>query len=193
MFRINPFKTSREEKLVPNKHVKTSVRTKSIIVSQPHVITKKDVNSNTNGLPSTGVESTAKTRRPQPMSNPKNDRIPSASKSSCLSNNLKKVEEHQRNLQFSKTPNHRSSKGNNIKLAIRNEKSEVICATCKQCLITANHDQCVFKYVNGTNSSKKNQSANGSKSANQKKHKPNVKKSKKLGSEERLASPRPSK
>ncbi|GJS25772.1 hypothetical protein Tco_0486392 [Tanacetum coccineum] len=67
MFRINPFKTSREEKLVPSKHVKTSVRTKSIIVSQPHVITKKDVNSNTNGLPSTGVESTAKTRRPQPM------------------------------------------------------------------------------------------------------------------------------
>ncbi|GKD37747.1 hypothetical protein Tco_1257954 [Tanacetum coccineum] len=84
-------------------------------------------------------------------------------------------------------------KGNNIKLAVRNDKSKVVCATCKQCLITANHDECVFKYVNGMNSSKKNQSANVSKSANQKKHKPNVKKSKKLGSKERLASPRPSK
>ncbi|GKA72281.1 integrase, catalytic region, zinc finger, CCHC-type containing protein [Tanacetum coccineum] len=108
----------------------------------------------------TGVESTNKTRRPQPRSSPKNDRIPSASKSSCLSNNLEKVEEHRRNLLFSKFLNHRSSKGNNIKLAIRNDKYE------------------------------KNQSANVSESANQKKHKPNVKKSKKLGFEEILASPR---
>ncbi|GJT96928.1 hypothetical protein Tco_1092446 [Tanacetum coccineum] len=63
----------------------------------------------------------------------------------------------------------------------------------KKCLITANHDECAFKYVNGMNSSKKNQSANVSKSANQKKHKLKIKKSKKLGSEEILASPRPSK
>ncbi|GJW42766.1 putative ribonuclease H-like domain-containing protein [Tanacetum coccineum] len=42
-------------------------------------------------------------------------------------------------------------------------------------------------------SRKKNRSANVLKSANQKKHKANVKKSKKLGSKERLASPRPSK
>ncbi|GJW10902.1 hypothetical protein Tco_1576729 [Tanacetum coccineum] len=151
------------------------------------------VTSTTNGLPSTGVKSTAKTKRPQPRSNLKNDRIPSASKSSCLSNNLEKVEVHHRNLLFSKTPNHRSSAGNNIKLVVRNDKSEVVCATCKQCLITANHDEYVFKYVNDMNSSKKNQSANVSTSANQKKHKPNVKKSKKLGSEERLASPRPRK
>ncbi|GJY64670.1 hypothetical protein Tco_0466130 [Tanacetum coccineum] len=70
------------------------------------------------------VDNTAKTRRPQPRSNLKNDRIPSASKSSCLSNNLEKVEEHRRNLLFSKFLNHRSSKGNNIKLAIRNDKYE---------------------------------------------------------------------
>ncbi|GJW21182.1 hypothetical protein Tco_0031804 [Tanacetum coccineum] len=89
--------------------------------------------------------------------------------------------------------NNWSSEGNNIKLAIRNDKSEVICATCMQCLITANHDECVFKYVNGMNSSKKNQSANASESVNQTKHKAHVKKSKNLGLEERLASPRPSK
>ncbi|GJW67363.1 hypothetical protein Tco_0121787 [Tanacetum coccineum] len=193
MFRINPSKTSRVDNVVPNKHVKASVRTKLITVSKPHVITKKDVNSNTNGLPSTGVESTAKTRRPQPMSNPKNDRIPSASKSSCISINLEKVEVYHRNLLFSKTPNHRSYGCNNIKFAIRNDKFEVICATCKQCLITANHDECVLKYVNGMTSNKKNQCTDVSKSTNQKKHKPNVKKSKKLGFEERLASPRPSK
>nr|GEW50004.1 hypothetical protein [Tanacetum cinerariifolium] len=84
-FRINPFKPSREEKYVPNK-VRASVRTNSIIVSQPHVITKKDVNSYSNGLSSTGGNNSAKTRRPQPKINTKNDRVPSASKSSCSKN-----------------------------------------------------------------------------------------------------------
>nr|GEV51891.1 retrovirus-related Pol polyprotein from transposon TNT 1-94 [Tanacetum cinerariifolium] len=45
---INHFKPSREVKSVPNK-VRESVKTKLITVSQPHVITKKDVNSNSNG------------------------------------------------------------------------------------------------------------------------------------------------
>ncbi|GJU84010.1 hypothetical protein Tco_1291556 [Tanacetum coccineum] len=73
MFMINPLKNSRVDNFVPNKHVKASVSTKPITVSQPHVITKKDMNFNTNGLPSIGVEITAKTRRPQPKSNPKNE------------------------------------------------------------------------------------------------------------------------
>nr|GFA07206.1 integrase, catalytic region, zinc finger, CCHC-type, peptidase aspartic, catalytic [Tanacetum cinerariifolium] len=53
MFRINPDKTSREAKKVPNT-VKASNRTKPITVSQPYVITKKDVNSYLNGLSSVG-------------------------------------------------------------------------------------------------------------------------------------------
>ncbi|GJY30711.1 hypothetical protein Tco_0414206 [Tanacetum coccineum] len=189
IFRINPFKASRVDNFVPNKHVKASVRTKPITVSQPHVITKKDVNSITNGFSPKNVESTTRTRRPQPRNNPKSDKVPFKSKSSCLSNKLEKIEENHRSLQSSNYPDHTSSECNNIKLAIRNEKSEVICATCKQCLITANHDECVLQYVNGMKSRKKNQSANVSKSANQKKHKANVKKSKKSGSKESLASP----
>nr|GEV64218.1 hypothetical protein [Tanacetum cinerariifolium] len=62
MFRINPFKNSRVEKHVPNT-VKASVRTKPITVSQPPVFTKKDVNSGSNGLSSTGIDN-SKTRRP---------------------------------------------------------------------------------------------------------------------------------
>nr|GEX08778.1 hypothetical protein [Tanacetum cinerariifolium]GEX53439.1 hypothetical protein [Tanacetum cinerariifolium] len=62
MFRINPFKTSREEKHVPN-NVRASARTKPINVSQPPIIIKKDVNSDSNGLSSTGIDNT-KTRRP---------------------------------------------------------------------------------------------------------------------------------
>ncbi|GJY37979.1 hypothetical protein Tco_0424343 [Tanacetum coccineum] len=90
IFRINPFKANRVDNFVPNKHVKTSVRTKPIIVSQPH-------------------------------------------------------------------------------------------------------DDCVRQYVNGMKSRKKNQSANVSKSANQKKHKAQVWKPKNIGSKERFASPKPSK
>nr|GFA73143.1 hypothetical protein [Tanacetum cinerariifolium] len=74
MFRINPSKTSREENKVPN-IVSANARTKPITVSQPHVITKKDVNSDLNGLSSTGVDNT-KIRRPQPRSNTKHDRVP---------------------------------------------------------------------------------------------------------------------
>nr|GEX10609.1 retrovirus-related Pol polyprotein from transposon TNT 1-94 [Tanacetum cinerariifolium] len=72
MFRINPSKTCREEKHVPNT-VRASARTTPMTVLQPHAITKKDVNSDLNGLSSTGVDNT-KTRRPQPRSNTKHDR-----------------------------------------------------------------------------------------------------------------------
>ncbi|GJV04856.1 hypothetical protein Tco_1338425 [Tanacetum coccineum] len=193
MFRINPSKTSREDKFVPINKVRASVRTNPITVSQPHVITKKEVISDSNGLSSTGVDNTAKTRRPQPRSNTKNDRVPSASKSSCIKNKEVEVEEHHRNLLLSKNKKHMSSECNNVKLAIQNDKSEVICAMCKQCLITANHDVCVLNYVNDMNLRDDDQSANVSNVANQKKHKPKVKKSKKLGSKERLSSSKPRK
>nr|GEZ51912.1 hypothetical protein [Tanacetum cinerariifolium] len=62
MFRINHFKTYREEKHVPN-NVRASAKTKPITVSQPSVFTKKDMNSDSNGLSSTGIDNT-KTRRP---------------------------------------------------------------------------------------------------------------------------------
>ncbi|GJR57182.1 hypothetical protein Tco_1499344 [Tanacetum coccineum] len=118
MFRNNPFKTSREDKFVPINKVGASVRTNSITVSQPHVINKNDFNSNSNGLSSTGVDIATKTRRPQPRSNTKNDKVPSASKSSCIKNKEVKVEEHHRNLLLSKNKKHMSFECNNVKLAI---------------------------------------------------------------------------
>nr|GEX59499.1 hypothetical protein [Tanacetum cinerariifolium] len=122
MFRINPFKSSREEKHMPNK-VKASVRTNPINVSQPPVITKKVVNSDSNGLSSTGVDNT-KTRRQQPKSNKKNDRVPSASKSSRSKNKEVEVEEHHRKLLLSRNKKHMSSECNNVKLATQNVKSK---------------------------------------------------------------------
>nr|GEX00269.1 hypothetical protein [Tanacetum cinerariifolium] len=126
MFRINPFKTFREEKHVLN-NVRASARTKPITVSQPPIITKKDVNSNSNGLSSTGIDN-SKTRRPQPRSNTKNDRVPSTSKSSRSKNKEAEVKEHQRNLLFSKNTKHMLSACNNFKNDSQNVYSKVVYA-----------------------------------------------------------------
>ncbi|GKC80798.1 hypothetical protein Tco_1131572, partial [Tanacetum coccineum] len=74
------------------------------------------------------LDNTAKTRRPQPKSNTKNDRVTSMSKSSCIKNKEVEVEKHHRNLLLSKNQKHMSSECNNIKLAIQNDKSKVVCA-----------------------------------------------------------------
>nr|GEW82731.1 ribonuclease H-like domain-containing protein [Tanacetum cinerariifolium] len=191
MFRINSSKTSREEKHVPNT-VSASARTKPITVSQPHVITKKDVNSDLNGLSSTGVDNT-KTRRPQPRSNTKNDRVPFASKSSRSQNKEAKVEEHHRNLLLYKNNKHISSACNNIKIDSQDVISKVVCAMCKKCLIFVNHEKCLSKNVNGKNSCRKNQKAKVSVKEIQKKYQPKVAKPKKVGTRESLATPKPRK
>nr|GEV53858.1 hypothetical protein [Tanacetum cinerariifolium] len=77
MFMINPIKNSREVKSVPNKPINASVWTNLITDPQPHIITKKVVNSDSHGFSSTGIDITTKTRRPQPRSNTKNNRVPS--------------------------------------------------------------------------------------------------------------------
>nr|GEY38502.1 hypothetical protein [Tanacetum cinerariifolium] len=191
MFRIDPFKTSREEKHVPNT-VSASARTKPITVSQPHVITKKDVNSDLNGLSSTGVDNT-KTIRPQPRSNTKNDRIPSASKSSRSKNKEAEVEEHHRNLLLFKNNKHISSACNNIKTDSQEVISNVVCAMCSKCLISVNHDKCLCNYVNDKNSRGKTEKAKVSFKENQLKYQPKVTKPKKVECHKSLATPKPRK
>ncbi|GKC48370.1 hypothetical protein Tco_1066092, partial [Tanacetum coccineum] len=193
MFSIDPRNTSRENKFVPIHNVRASIRTNLITIPQPHVIFKKVVNSDSNGFSSTGVDVTTKTRRPQPRSNTKNDRVPSSSHSSCIKNKEVEVEEHHRNLLLSKNPKPVSSECNNIKLAIQNNKSKVVCAMCKKCLISANHDVCVLNYVNDMKPRSKKQNSKVSNIANPTKHKPQVWKLKNVGPKERLASPKPSK
>ncbi|GKG04486.1 hypothetical protein Tco_0314873 [Tanacetum coccineum] len=119
--------------------------------------------TNSSGFSPTRVNNTAKTISPQPA------RV------------------------HSKSQKHKSSECNNIKLAVRNAKSEVVYAMCKQCFVTGNHDVCMLNYVNDMNSRGKKQKANVSNTENKKKQKPKVKKPKKVGSNKRLASPKPSK
>nr|GFC85628.1 hypothetical protein [Tanacetum cinerariifolium] len=104
-----------------------------------------------------------KTRRPQPRSDTKNDRVPSVSKSSRCKNKEVKVEEHHRNLLLSKKNKHISSACNNSKIDSQNAMSKVVCAKCKKCLISVNHDVCLNNCVNGKKSRGRKHKANVSK------------------------------
>nr|GFB66997.1 integrase, catalytic region, zinc finger, CCHC-type, peptidase aspartic, catalytic [Tanacetum cinerariifolium] len=191
MFKISPDKVSREAKKVPNT-VSASSKTKPITVSQPSVITKKGMNSNSNGLSSTGLDNT-KTRRPQHRSNTKTDRVSSASKNSRSLNKDVKVEEHHRNLLLSKKNKHSSSACNNSKIDSLDVISKVVCAIFKKCLISVNHDECLVNYVNGKKSCGRKHKANVLKNETQKEHRPKVSKSKNVGTRDSLATPKPRK
>nr|GFA91617.1 hypothetical protein [Tanacetum cinerariifolium] len=123
---------------------------------------------------------------PLPKGKTRNVRVPSASKSSEVKKNVT-VEEHRRTLLLSKNQKTMSSKCNNIKLAIRNDKPEIVCANCKQCLVTVNHDACLLSSVNALNSRANKLCANVPLSANQKGHRTHVWKPKQVRSKERLA------
>nr|GEZ85264.1 integrase, catalytic region, zinc finger, CCHC-type, peptidase aspartic, catalytic [Tanacetum cinerariifolium] len=112
-------------------------------VGESHALSKP-VTSNSVSTPQESKGNT-KTRRPQPRSNTKHDRVPSASKSSRSQNKEAEVEEHYRNLLLSKNNKHMSSACNNIKLDSQDVISKVVCAMCKQCLISVNHDPKVTK------------------------------------------------
>nr|GEU82908.1 hypothetical protein [Tanacetum cinerariifolium] len=172
MFKINPPQTPRVD-LVPNKQSSASIRTNPIANSQRHVTFKENVSSDMVTASSTVLVHTARTRRPQPKGNTRNARILSASKSSEVKKNVT-VEDHRRTLLLSKNQKTMSSECNNIKLTIQNDKSKIVYDTCKQCLVTANHDACLPSSKNALNSRANNLCANVPLSANQKRHKTQV-------------------
>nr|GEZ10907.1 hypothetical protein [Tanacetum cinerariifolium] len=93
------------------------------------------MSSDTVNSSSTRLVHTARNKRPWPNGNTRNDKVPSTSKSSEAKKNVI-VEDHRRNLSLSKNQQTISSERNNIKLAIRNDKYEIVCGTCKQCFVT---------------------------------------------------------
>nr|GEV40855.1 ribonuclease H-like domain-containing protein [Tanacetum cinerariifolium] len=117
--------TSRVD-LVPNNQSSASIRTNPITNFQHHVTFKENVSSDMVNSSSTGLVHSVRTRRPQPKGNTRNARVPSASKSSEAKKNVT-VEDHRRILSLSKNKKTMSSERNNIKLAIQNDKSEIVC------------------------------------------------------------------
>nr|GEZ75647.1 hypothetical protein [Tanacetum cinerariifolium] len=124
-----------------------------------------------------------------PKGKTRNARIPYASKSSEVKKVIT-VEDHRRTLLLSKNWKTMSSECNKIKLAIQNDKSEIVYDICKQCLVTANHDACLTPSMNVLNSRANKLCDNILHSANQKRHRTHVWRPKQVGSKERLA-PKP--
>nr|GEV33008.1 hypothetical protein [Tanacetum cinerariifolium] len=145
----------------------------------------KPVTSNSVSTPqeSKGVNNT-KTRRPQPRSNTKHDRVPCVSKSSRSKNKEAEVEDHHKSLLLFKNNKHIPSACNNIKIDSQDVISKVVCAMCKKCLISVNHDKCLRNFVNGKNSSGKKQKAKVSVKEIQMKYQPKFTKPKKVGTRE---------
>nr|GEY28309.1 putative ribonuclease H-like domain-containing protein [Tanacetum cinerariifolium] len=142
-------------------------------------------------VPNTVRLDNTKTRRPHPKSNTKNDRVPSACSRSM--NKEVKVEEHHRNLLLSKKNKHISSACNNSKIDSLDVISKVVCAMCKKCLNSINHDVCLKNYVNGKKSRGRKHKANISKNETQQENQPEIKKSKNVGTHKSLATPKPRK
>nr|GFB77058.1 hypothetical protein [Tanacetum cinerariifolium] len=151
MFRICSDKISKEAKKVPNTDLTT-------LRPEDH---------------SLRLDNT-KTKRPQPRSNTKNDRVPYASKSSRSMNKEVKVEKHHINLLLSKKNKHISSACNNSKIDSQDVISKVVCAMCKKCLLSVNHDVCLNNYVNGKKSRGRKHKANVSKNETQQKNQPEI-------------------
>nr|GEY58553.1 hypothetical protein [Tanacetum cinerariifolium] len=180
----------------------TSKNTKFVKQPNVEIISKigktnalsKPIISNSVSSPQEPIDvNNKKTRRPQPRSNTKNDRVPFASKSSRSKNKEAKVEEYHRNLLLYKNNKHISLACNNSQIDSQDVISKVVCAMCKKCLISVNHDKCLRNYVNGKNSCGQNQKAKISVKEIQKKYQPKVTKPKNVGTRESLATPKPRK
>nr|GEY98164.1 hypothetical protein [Tanacetum cinerariifolium] len=86
-----------------------------------------------------------------------------------------------------------SSACNNFKLDSQDVISKVVCAVCKKCLNSVNHDKCLRIYVNGKIPRGKKQTAKVSVKEIQKNYQPNIAKPKKIGTRKSIATPKPSK
>nr|GFC86212.1 hypothetical protein [Tanacetum cinerariifolium] len=87
---------------------------------------------------------------------------------------------------------HSSSACTNSKINSHDVISKVVCAKCKKCLNSVNHDVCLNS-VNGKKLRGRKHKANVSKNEKQQKNQPEIKKPKKVGFIRRLATPKPRK
>nr|GFC82013.1 integrase, catalytic region, zinc finger, CCHC-type, peptidase aspartic, catalytic [Tanacetum cinerariifolium] len=81
----------------------------------------------------------------------------------------------------------------NSKIDSQDVISKVVCAKCKKCLLSVNHDVCLNHYLNGKKSRVMKHKANVSTNETQQKNQPEIKKPKKVGFIKRLATPKPRK
>ncbi|GJW91610.1 retrovirus-related pol polyprotein from transposon TNT 1-94 [Tanacetum coccineum] len=114
--------------------------------TQKHVKPQKEQKTNVPVIPSIGVISFTEASRSKPRRNTKNTRILPAK-----SDNKKKVEDHLRYNKLNLKQKNRVDSSISSKHTIINSNSNFVCKTCNKCLIYANHDKCVVKYLTSVN------------------------------------------
>ncbi|GKB53843.1 retrovirus-related pol polyprotein from transposon TNT 1-94 [Tanacetum coccineum] len=125
---------------------------------QEKVESSKTPDSNTPMLSSTGLKCSTSTCRSQPKGNKKNDRI-----SQTPSSNIKnKVEVQCKRVKSESNKKNRVKDpicDANVKHAMLNANSELICVKCNQCMFDVNHDVCFLNFLNNVNVHSKTKSA----------------------------------
>ncbi|GJS27865.1 hypothetical protein Tco_0488485 [Tanacetum coccineum] len=116
---------------------------------------KKTQEKDRNSKSSTSLENTTNGSKPKPRSNNQTSKSFPVSKSSCITSNVVPLVDHSRN----------SSPFSNSK--------HFVCSTCHKCVLNANHDACITKFLKEVNlrakiQSQKTRSSN--KSVEQKSH-----------------------
>ncbi|GJY91707.1 retrovirus-related pol polyprotein from transposon TNT 1-94 [Tanacetum coccineum] len=111
-----------------------------------HFEPQKEQKTNVPVIPFTGVISSAEASGSKPRRNTKNNRILPAK-----SDNKKKVEDHPRNNKLDLKQKNRVDSSISSKRTVINSNSNSVCKTCNKCLISANHDKCVVKYLTSVN------------------------------------------
>nr|GEU71002.1 hypothetical protein [Tanacetum cinerariifolium] len=112
---------------------------KMVTVSKTIPIPNEDLSDDTTPK----LDHTTRTKRPQPKCNTRNARIPLHLRV-VKSRKIVTVEDQHRILLLSKNKKTMSSECNNIKLAIRNDKSKIVCGTCKNIKLLINF---VWKFL----------------------------------------------
>ncbi|GKE99001.1 hypothetical protein Tco_0022352, partial [Tanacetum coccineum] len=126
--------------------------------TKKQVDSHKTQDSNKFVLPSIGMKSSTSTSRSRPSGNTKNNRI-----SQTTSSNMKnKVEDHPRSIKSSSNKKNRVSEpicNANVTHSMLNVNSELIFATCNECMFDEIHDLCVLDFVNNVNVRSKSKSS----------------------------------
>ncbi|GJZ50975.1 integrase, catalytic region, zinc finger, CCHC-type containing protein [Tanacetum coccineum] len=133
--------------------------------TQKQIDSHKTQDSNKHVLPSTRMKSYTSASRLQPSSNTKKNRI----SQTTTSNQKNKVEDHHRSIKSKSNKMNRVIEpvyNENVKNSMLNANSELICATCNECMFDAIHDLCVLDFVNGVNVRCKSKSAKSIKKKN---------------------------
>ncbi|GJW25224.1 hypothetical protein Tco_0039035 [Tanacetum coccineum] len=110
----------------------------------------KTQDSNKLVLPSIRIKSSTSASRSQPSSNTKNHRI----SRTTSSNQKNKIEDQPKSVKSNSNKMNRVIEdvcNANVKHSMLNANSELICATCNECMFDAIHDLCVLDFVNDVN------------------------------------------